>query len=434
MPLSLSPAAPGRLGAAQGGAGREDQGRDEGCAELLEALATKLRSAAYSVGGPDIGRLHRRLDRNRSGSVELDDWSRCVRRHLGAEASEAETEAMFAAVDTDGDGLIDEDELAIFLGDDRDLNAPGSADTEQDAEAARQLEEHIAALTAQLEKTRSDSGHLGRTLAAKVAQGSSPSPRGGTSSSAVADRRRKLAKQNQLLQLRRQRMQFAERQLHEQVRNEQTRSGPSSPTRARADSPEESSGFRPAVSSPRVVSYADQPALDPEPTASAAPEWTRAPAPAAAGTLTLAVAEPPQAAAAPPTAPPKTTFARYDLNGDGVLSKDELAKMCVSLSYSVDAAYLDGVMQTFGNAGHITEAGFDGVWDFFGGDDDDSRSPADVLPDATSDPLARKFQAYDLNRSGSLSLFEVQKLLADLGHEVGSQAICCLLVISRSSL
>ena len=76
-----------------------------GVDELLEVLSTKLLAAAYSVGGPDVARLARRMDRNRSGSIELDDWSRAVRRYLGAgshQASEAETLAMFEAVGTDG--------------------------------------------------------------------------------------------------------------------------------------------------------------------------------------------------------------------------------------------------------------------------------------------------------------------------------------------
>ena len=405
MQLSLSPATPSRLGRARGAAATEvDVG------ELLEVLATKLLAAAYSVGGPDVARLARRLDRNRSGSIELDDWSLAVRRYLGAgyhQASEAETLAMFKSVDTDGDGLISEDELAEFLGERVD-GPTHAANGAEDVEATLQLEGHVAALAAQLQTTRQKSEQLGHALAAKVSQGSSP--RDGSSSPAVADRRRKLAKRSQLLQLRRQRIQFAERQLHEQVRGELSRTASNSPVRENLSAAvsEDAGRYRPAVSSPRVVTYAGKPVstiATPERAESTARNAAAAPA------STSDAVEDGESA--------KSRFEHFDLDGDGVLNKTELQKMCAFLNYDVDGSYLDGVVQSFGSQSRlgITTDEFEAVWAFFGGGVGEGEAEEKVSED---DPLFDRFKAYDLNKSGALSLFEVQQLLKDLGHRLKS--------------
>eukprot|EP01043_Picozoa_sp_COSAG02_P061391 COSAG02_NODE_8243_length_2644_cov_9.099018_2_plen_444_part_00 len=392
--------------------------------ELLEVLSTKLLAAAYSVGGPDVARLARRMDRNRSGSIELDDWSRAVRRYLGAgshQASEAETLAMFEAVDTDGDGLISDEELAEFLGERVDDVPTQAANGTEDVEATQQLEAQVAALAAQLQTTRQKSEELGHTLAIKVSQVSSP--RDASDSPAVADRRRKLAKRSQLMQLRRQRIAFAERQLHDQVRGELAHNKSNSPVRKQAFSafPEDADRKRPAVSSPRVVSYADKPV-----SAIATPEVSER----AVQEVTATSATTGDTASLPSSKlradEPLSRFEQFDLDGDGVLNKTELQRMCSFLEYEVDASYLDGVVQSFGSTGGlgIAEDEFDAVWNFFGGDVEEGvpeeSVPKEATGASTDDPLFKRFQAYDLNKSGALSLFEVQQLLKDLGHQLES--------------
>ena len=419
MQLSLSPATPSWPSRrAAGGESTADANVDE----LLEALSTKLLAAAYSVGGADVPRLARRLDRNRSGSIELDDWARAVRRYLGAgfhQASEAETLAMFEAVDTDGDGLITEEELAEFLGERVDGVPTQAASGTEDVEATVQLESQVAALAAQLQTTRRKSEELGHRLAVQVSQGSSP--RDGSNSPAVAERRRKLAKRSQLIQLRRQRIEFAERQLHEQVRAELAHSKSDSPVRKQVHSafPEDADQYRPAVSSPRVVTYADKPvstAATPERSERAAREVT-----ATSATTNSNTTSPSLKTRADE---PLSRFEQFDLDGDGMLNKAELQKMCSFLHYDVDASYLDGVMQSFGSQSGlgITKDEFEAVWKFFGGDVEEGvpeeSVPREALVGSTDDPLLKRFQAYDLNKSGSLSLFEVQQLLKDIGHQL----------------
>ena len=117
-------------------------------------------------------------------------------------------------------------------------------------------------------------------------------------------------------------------------------------------------------------------------------------------------------------------FEQFDLDGDGMLNKAELQKMCSFLHYDVDASYLDGVMQSFGSQSGlgITKDEFEAVWNFFGGDVEEGvpeeSVPREALVGSTDDPLLKRFQAYDLNKSGSLSLFEVQQLLKDIGHQL----------------
>ena len=44
---------------------------------------------------------------------------------------------------------------------------------------------------------------------------------------------------------------------------------------------------------------------------------------------------------------PSATFRKYDLNGDGVLDKDEVINMMQSLGYKTDQAYLENMMEVF---------------------------------------------------------------------------------------
>ena len=397
---------------------------DDGVEDLLALLAERL-GASGGVPG-----LFRRLDRNRSGFLEEDEFAECVLRHVGGATPVRAIQAMFDRLDTNGDGGISESELAAFM-----REAEPDADPSAEEAATERLEEHVAALSAQLETTRRESDRLGRALAAQVAKGSSPSPRKGSDSPVVAERRRQLAKQHQLLQLRRQRMQFAERQLQEQVLNEQLRTaGSASPRSAPAlddaPSPEEAAGFRPAVSSsPRVVTPADQPSRSLaaaegavlQPDTAVAPPPTDAPPPRKAAPRARVAEETPAVAAEPGAAEAARLFAQYDLNGDGVLDKAEVAGMVASLDYEADAAYLDSVMTTFGNAaGVIEQADFDGVWEFFGGGESYS-APVTVPAGRPEDAaLLENFRTYDLNSSGALSLSEVQRMMQDLGYQADS--------------
>ena len=80
-----------------------------------------------------------------------------------------------------------------------------------------------------------------------------------------------------------------------------------------------------------------------------------APSPSPSPSLPLALsparspAAPIEAPAAPiPEAPaPSATFRKYDLNGDGVLDRDEIINMMRSLGYKTDEAYLENLMEAF---------------------------------------------------------------------------------------
>lgn len=85
---------------------------------LLERLRTKLRAQAYSAGGVDVPTLFRRLDQDKSGYIEYDEFAVAARRHIGNTATdEAGFEEMFDIVDLDADGLISRRELRTFIRD-----------------------------------------------------------------------------------------------------------------------------------------------------------------------------------------------------------------------------------------------------------------------------------------------------------------------------
>ena len=86
-----------------------------------------------------------------------------------------------------------------------------------------------------------------------------------------------------------------------------------------------------------------------------APEPAPAPSPSPSPSPPLALS-PARSPAAPIEAPapsiaeapaPSATFRKYDLNGDGVLDRDEIINMMRSLGYKTDEAYLENLMEVF---------------------------------------------------------------------------------------
>lgn len=71
----------------------------------MESLKRRLRASAYSVGGIDYKRLFRKYDTDGSGAIELPEFIAALRTdgHVSEQQlSDANLEAIFDAVDTDG--------------------------------------------------------------------------------------------------------------------------------------------------------------------------------------------------------------------------------------------------------------------------------------------------------------------------------------------
>lgn len=152
---------------------------------------------------------------------------------------------------------------------------------------------------------------------------------------------------------------------------------------------------------------------------------------------------------------PSATFRKYDLNNDGVLDKDEVAKMLVSLGYKLTPEYIDGLMESFaefdandnevidpdefeklweflvrGSAPHkhttiqrpqafgyeIGHAPFHGVAPLQGGAQE-VEAGTDPSPTAEkqADPLFAEFQKYDSRNCGYLSQYDVGNMMKDMG-------------------
>ena len=87
----------------------------------LAKLRGKLRAAAYTSNGLDLRKLFRRIDRDRSGTIELSEFKAAVRKEAKVsplQVSEWDMEQLFAAADVDGSGSIDIDEFVTFLNQD----------------------------------------------------------------------------------------------------------------------------------------------------------------------------------------------------------------------------------------------------------------------------------------------------------------------------
>ena len=107
----------------------------------------------------------------------------------------------------------------------------------------------------------------------------------------------------------------------------------------------------------------DRQAASPSDSAAAAEAPSPEPAPATTASLALSPAAPVTEAPAP-----SATFRKYDLNGDGVLDRDEIINMMQSLGYKTDEAYLENLMEAFAtfdkdDSGVIEQAEFEALYD-----------------------------------------------------------------------
>ena len=89
--------------------------------EAVSGLVSKLRSAAYTAHGMDLEKLFRRIDRDRSGTVEFEEFRNAVRKEARVSVEDVSDEDLldlFEAADGDGNGALDVEEFVEFLGKD----------------------------------------------------------------------------------------------------------------------------------------------------------------------------------------------------------------------------------------------------------------------------------------------------------------------------
>ena len=116
-------------------------------------------------------------------------------------------------------------------------------------------------------------------------------------------------------------------------------------------------------------------------------------------------------------------FARYDLNNDGHLDAGEVGKMMAALGFNVDASYVTGLLDTFGQGGTVTQEEFPDMWAHLGGDAEEAAADddTDALQAAGKSALGELypvFAKFDMNGRGSLSQMEITEMMKALGYKV----------------
>mmetsp|Transcript_15098 Transcript_15098/g.26426 ORF Transcript_15098/g.26426 Transcript_15098/m.26426 type:complete len:1561 (-) Transcript_15098:132-4814(-) len=89
--------------------------------EVLEKIKSKIKSAAYTKGGRQLEALFARMDKDRSGHVDDDEFKSCIRRvfQIPPETiSDEEILQLSSMLDTDKSGQISLEELRGFVGSD----------------------------------------------------------------------------------------------------------------------------------------------------------------------------------------------------------------------------------------------------------------------------------------------------------------------------
>ena len=84
-------------------------------AVVMEKLKHKLLASAYSTHGPDLMHLFETIDKDKSGSIAIDELAHTVRR-LVPDLSEDEIQTIMNTADKNGNGQLQFEEFCEFIG------------------------------------------------------------------------------------------------------------------------------------------------------------------------------------------------------------------------------------------------------------------------------------------------------------------------------
>jgi Ca2+-binding EF-hand superfamily protein len=87
-------------------------------ADSIEQLKRKMRAASYRDGGQNWDKLFQQYDRDGSGELDLEEFTRAIRRDAGvtrAIFSDDDLDRLFKRIDVDSSGEINAEEFAQFI-------------------------------------------------------------------------------------------------------------------------------------------------------------------------------------------------------------------------------------------------------------------------------------------------------------------------------
>ena len=86
--------------------------------EEVEAMRKKIRAASYTKGGANVRKLFTLVDRDKGGTLSLEEFTRAIRRGKITPKliSDRDLKALFKAIDADGNGTLDVEEFVEFVG------------------------------------------------------------------------------------------------------------------------------------------------------------------------------------------------------------------------------------------------------------------------------------------------------------------------------
>ena len=102
-----------------GGSRRQARQRSTGAGGADAALRKRLQAASYTSGGQDWAKLFAFLDRDNSGALDVEEFTRALRKQCKIrpdQVTDAECRSIFERCDDDGSGHIDVAEFELWLG------------------------------------------------------------------------------------------------------------------------------------------------------------------------------------------------------------------------------------------------------------------------------------------------------------------------------